>query len=70
VKCYPADKVAMDEKRIIYRSFILRMWIEPTDDRRWRFSLEDTNTGKLKGFGSLEKLFSYLKELIRNLEEG
>ncbi|MGB2963204.1 MAG: hypothetical protein WBB69_04385 [Anaerolineales bacterium] len=56
----------MDEKRNNYQSFILRLWIEETDGKKWRFSLEDTSTGKRKGFASLEKLFGYLKEITQD----
>ena len=55
----------MDEKRNLNRSFILRLWIEQTDGKKWRYSLEDTRTGNRKGFASLEKLISYLKEITR-----
>ena len=41
---------------------MLRIWIEPGDDEKWRFSLEDTRTGKRKGFASLKNMFAYLEE--------
>jgi hypothetical protein len=47
----------------IYCSFLLRIWIEPVDGDLWRFSLEDTRTGKRKGFSSLKKMAEYLAEL-------
>jgi hypothetical protein len=42
-----------------YRSYLLRLWCEASD-RRWRASLEETQTGKRIGFASLEQLFVYL----------
>ena len=54
----------MTEIKPAYRSFLLRLWIEHTNGNNWRFSLEDTHTGKRKGFASVEKLIAYLEELI------
>jgi hypothetical protein len=48
----------------IYCSFLLRIWIEETDGRQWRFSLEDTRTGKRRGFSNLMKLVIYISGLI------
>ena len=47
-----------------YRSFLLRLWIERENNGKWRFSLEDTRTGKRKAFANIEKLIAYLKEII------
>ena len=47
-----------------YRSFILRIWLEGTGGKVWRYSLEDTKTGERRGFASLESLTDYLTELI------
>ena len=55
----------MEEKKTDYRSFLLRIWIEQTDGNKWRYSLEDTRTGKRKGFATLEKLIVYLEEITR-----
>jgi hypothetical protein len=51
-----------------YRSFLLRLWVERENNGKWRFSLEDTSTGKRKAFTSIEKLVTYLKEIIKNKE--
>jgi len=59
----------MDDKKNVYCSFMLRIWIEPTDGEKWRFSLEDTRTGKRQGFASLEKLVLYLAEITENEEK-
>ena len=53
----------MKEKHEIYCSFLLRIWLEPVDGDQWRYSLEDTRTGKRRGFASLEKMARYLAEL-------
>ena len=54
----------MIDKHEIYCSYLLRIWIEPADGDQWRFSLEDTRTGKRKGFASLEKLSEHLERLL------
>jgi len=53
----------MDNSNPGYRSFMLRLWIEQSNGNNWRFSLEDTQTGKRRGFASLIKLITYLDEL-------
>ena len=55
----------MKNQKPAYRSFMLRIWIEQTDGNKWRFSLEDTRTGKRRGFASAEKLIVYLEEITR-----
>ena len=59
----------MDETKNVYCSFMLRIWIEPTDGEQWRFSLEDTRTGKRQGFASLEKLMAYLTKITENEDQ-
>ena len=49
-----------------YRSFLLRLWIERENDGKWRFSLEDTRTGKRRAFANIEKLIAYLNEIMSN----
>jgi len=56
----------MDDNKNVYCSYLLRIWIEPTDGEEWRFSLEDTRTGKRQGFASLEKLMIHLDELTKD----
>ena len=53
-----------------YRSFLLRLWIERENDGEWRFSLEDTRTGKRKAFANIEKLIAYLNETINNEKQS
>lgn len=59
----------MDESKHVYCSYLLRIWIEPTDGEQWRFSLEDTRTSKRQGFTSLEKLMAYLTEITENEDQ-
>ena len=55
----------MKNQKPAYRSFLLRIWIEQTNGNKWRYSLEDTQTGKRKSFASVEKLIVYLEEITR-----
>jgi len=48
----------------IYCSFLLRIWVEPDDDGSWRYSLEDTQTGKRTGFTSLETLCQHIEKMV------
>lgn len=58
-----------------YMAYLLRLW-QPSDDEAelqngepprcwkgavWRASLESAHTGELKGFASLDDLFSFLR---------
>jgi len=56
------------EKENIYCSFLLRIWVEPNEDNMWRFSLEDTRTGRRKGFASLKKMIQYLEQITEQRE--
>ena len=53
-----------------YRSFLLRLWIERENDGKWRFSLEDTRTGKRRAFATIEKLIAHLKEILKNEKQN
>ena len=53
----------MKNQKPDYRSFMLRIWIEQTNGEKWRFSLEDSQTGKRKGFANINQLKSYLDEI-------
>ena len=57
----------MTKRRVDYLSYLLRLWRVNGDEDQsetykpvWRASLEDPETGKQQGFGSLEDLFDYL----------
>jgi hypothetical protein len=51
-----------------YQVYVLRLWREQmdADDQPavWRFSLDDTATGKRYGFGNIEALVAYLSAQI------
>lgn len=52
------------------RSYILRLWVEVLEGKEiWRFSLEDTYTGKRKGFARLEELFAFVQLQLREDED-
>jgi len=52
------------------RSYILRLWVEVLEGKEiWRFSLEDTYTGKRKGFARLEELFNFIQMQLREDED-
>ena len=59
----------MDESKNVYCSYLLRIWVEPGDGDQWRFSLEETRTGKRKGFASFAKMVAYLAELTVDQEK-
>jgi hypothetical protein len=45
-----------------YLSYLLRLWRESDEGRPvWRASLKSSRTGEKMGFGSLEKLFEFLR---------
>ena len=45
-----------------YQSYLLRVWREcRASDCRWRVSLESAQTGELRNFADLEKLFEFLR---------
>ena len=59
----------MKNQKPDYRSFMLRIWIEQTNGEKWRFSLEDTRTGKRKGFASINQLKAYLDEITSEVPD-
>lgn len=56
-----------------YRTFLLTLWAERSQDRDspvWRFRLEDPRTGQQRGFANLAALVDGLKqEMIQSEEE-
>jgi len=47
-----------------YHSFLLRVWeISDSENRHWRFSIENTRTKEIAGFESLDKLIGYLRKM-------
>lgn len=62
--CYAENSMVetgdpMEEQAVAYFSYLLRMW-RTGEKSAWRASLEDPQTGKRVGFGSLETLFAFL----------
>jgi hypothetical protein len=53
-----------------YRSFLLRLWLEPDDPPAWRAMLESPLNGERHGFASLESLFAFLEQEARRMEQG
>ena len=50
-----------------YHAYLLRFWEErgrAADAGVWRFSLEDPRTGEQHGFGDLEALLAWLREVM------
>ncbi len=52
-----------DQQGRKYWSYILRIFLDEIGGNQWRFSLEDTRTGKRWGFTSLVKLMGFLDTL-------
>ncbi len=47
-----------------YHSFLLRLWLVPDGEQvQWRASLEDVQSGELRGFIKLKDLLGYLEGL-------
>jgi hypothetical protein len=53
--------IPVNRKDYQYRSFLLRIWVEPIDGKpTWRLSVEDPLTSKRRGFTSFGELCAYL----------
>ena len=54
----------MEAKQNDYQSYPLRMWLTQEEDGgQWRASLEEVQSGKLRGFSKLADLLDYLKSV-------
>ena len=54
----------MDPIQSDYHSYLLRLWrVQGEEGDCWRASLEEVQTGELKGFADLAALVDYLEEL-------
>lgn len=52
----------MDQNKPDYQSYLLRMWLTQEEDGvQWRASLEDVQSGELRGFSKIADLLDYLK---------
>jgi len=50
-----------------YRSYLLRLWRTKTEGQfNWRISLQESKSGHLENFTSLEQLLAYLQNDINN----
>lgn len=61
--CERHMKVSSDASPL--RAYILRGWIETTDDREevtWRFHLRNVQTGTEQGFTGVAALITFLRE--------
>lgn len=52
-----------------YRSYLLRLWLEPNNPPAWRAMLESPTNGERHGFASLEALFVFLEQETERLEK-
>lgn len=52
-----------------YRSYLLRLWLEPNDPPAWRAMLESPANGERRGFASMESLFEFLVLETERLEQ-
>ncbi|MCP4426288.1 MAG: hypothetical protein GY803_17490 [Chloroflexi bacterium] len=53
----------MVEQENPHLSYLLRLWsVQNNEGRRWRYSLENVQTGERHGFASLETLCAFLGE--------
>jgi hypothetical protein len=50
-----------------YRSYLLRLWLEPNDPPAWRAMLESPANGERRGFASIESLFAFLEQETERL---
>jgi hypothetical protein len=51
----------------LYRSYLLRLWLEPNDPPAWRAMLESPANGERRGFASMESLFVFLEQETERL---
>lgn len=52
-----------------YRSYLLRLWLEPNNPPAWRAILESPANGERHGFANLEGLFAFLEQETGRLEQ-
>lgn len=52
-----------------YRSYLLRLWLEPNNPPEWRAMLESPSTGERHGFPDLKALFAFLEQETERLEQ-
>lgn len=52
-----------------YRSYLLRLWLEPNHPPEWRAMLESPSNGERHGFPNLQALFVFLEQETERLEQ-
>ena len=52
-----------------YRSYLLRIWLEPNNPPEWRAMLESPANGKRHGFPNLKALFAFVEKETERLQE-
>ena len=52
-----------------YRSYLLRLWMEPNNPPEWRAMLESPVSGERNGFATLEALFEFIQQETGRLEQ-
>ena len=62
--CYKVDMTTTP-----YRSYLLRLWLEPNDPPEWRAMLESPSNGERHGFPNLKALFVFLEQETERLEQ-
>lgn len=67
---YMHDANTFFDKPPLYRSFLITMWQERSQDTDvsvvWRFRMEDPHTGQRRGFADLEALMAALQQEMDN----
>lgn len=48
-----------------YHSYLLRLWRVKADGDSWRASLQEVQSGEVRGFTNPGELFRYLEELLQ-----
>jgi len=53
-----------------YHSFLLRLWrVNAANEYTWRVSVEQVDSGVLKGFANLDELMFFLRQLTDEAQE-
>ncbi len=54
----------------VYRSYLLRLWLELNNPPAWRAILESPVNGERRGFSDLQALFLFLQQETQRLVEA
>ncbi len=61
--CYKVDMTTTP-----YRSYLLRLWLEPNDPPEWRAMLESPSSGERRGFPNLKALIAFVEQETERME--